>query len=220
MTKRDNKRGILLIDKGFQLRLIGLGLVYSLIVMGTFAMVMFGPLVMDLHDGDISDPKVQAAAQQFLTLHLRVWPPVFIVLALLIVHHVVVSHRVAGPLYRMRITMQAMARGDISAKIVVRGKDYLVKDVVALNELLVSLREKVNGLADDCQAADTALAELREANDHASSEVIHQKREEVQAYVNRIRDGLRWFKTGSPSTPVIRQARAENHTLEPEGVEL
>ena len=205
MKVQSNKRRRLLVDKPFQLRLIGLGLVYSLIAVGVFAWCVFGPIILDLNSGKISDPEVQAAAEQFLTLHLRVWPALLVVLVFLTLHHVVESHRIAGPLCRIRTTLEDMSKGDISARIVIRKKDYLAKEAAAVNDLLAFLREQINGLDDDYWAISAATAGLHNAVDPVSAEGVRQKIERLDTCMQQFRLRLDRFTTEGAPSPSTKQ---------------
>ncbi len=103
-VKRPYKRRRILID-AFQYRLLMANLAYFGTIVLVFAVVVFLPLVFQLRPG-----KAEELADEFLSFHARLWPALFIVLVLLAFHSVLLSHRIAGPLYRFRSVLRAELR--------------------------------------------------------------------------------------------------------------
>ena len=65
-----------------------------------------------------------ALAARDLTATLSImWPGVLSMIALYATHQVVLTHRLAGPLYRIRVTMVGMVSGVLPASIRLRKKD-------------------------------------------------------------------------------------------------
>lgn len=85
-----------------QYRLLAFNLLYALVIFLSLAAAIFVPPMLRLDDYD--------AAEFFLLLHSRIWPGLLLVLLLLSLHSVMVSHRIAGPLYRFRKVFQSLAR--------------------------------------------------------------------------------------------------------------
>ena len=107
------RRTRFLIDE-FQYRILFLHVLYFVALILVFTSAIFGPLIMDLQSGALSFAERHAVANQFLSLHSRIWPAVLILFVLLSAHSVFVSHRIAGPLYRFRKVMKTVASGDLS----------------------------------------------------------------------------------------------------------
>ena len=64
-------------------------------------------------------------------------------LALLLLHSVNVSNKIAGPLYRIRMVLRAVRRGDLTARARLREKDYLHQDADGVNDLIEALNEQI-----------------------------------------------------------------------------
>jgi len=56
----------------------------------------------------------------------------------------ILSHRVAGPWYRLEVLLRAMTKGDLSRDIQLRKNDELQSLAVLLNEVIGNLREVAN----------------------------------------------------------------------------
>jgi methyl-accepting chemotaxis protein len=193
MTPRPYKRRRILIDQ-FQYRLLVINLLYSITFVLIFAAALFFPLVVDLYSGTLSSIEQAEAASQFLSLHARVWPAVFLVFLLLAIHSVFVSHRIAGPLYRFRIIFRAIADGDLVSKATLRKYDYLEKELDALNEMIVSLRSKVKGIEEPYNEARALVMALEGAIESGSIEDTNQHIHGLRLQMERLQASLDQFR--------------------------
>jgi methyl-accepting chemotaxis protein len=57
---------------------------------------------------------------------------------------VILSHRIAGPWYRLEMSLQDLARGDLSCDISLRKNDELQSLAILLNKVIQNLREVAN----------------------------------------------------------------------------
>ena len=101
MAQRNYKRRRILIDRR-QLRLLGVTVLYFMVTAVVFAAMMFGPLVPEISGDTASTAAQGAAASEFLALHARFWPALFATFVILSVHSIFASHRIVGPLARLR----------------------------------------------------------------------------------------------------------------------
>ena len=135
------RRTQFLIDE-FQYRILFLHVLYFVALILVFTSAIFVPLIMDLQNGVLSFAERHVVANQFLSLHSRIWPAVLILFVLLSAHSVFVSHRIAGPLYRFRKVMKTVASGDLSVRFTLRKKDYLEKEADLFADMIAALRDK------------------------------------------------------------------------------
>jgi len=149
-----------LVDR-FQLRLVGVAAVHFLLVVVIFATALFAPIVIRLESDDITSPAVQAAAREFLVLHTTLWAPLLGAFILLVLHNIVVSHRIAGPLYRFRLYFKTVGKGDLSTPLRVRKNDYLQKEAAAVNDMVTSLRDKIARLEKQLGQTTAAWSDMR-----------------------------------------------------------
>ena len=80
------------------------------------------------------------------------------------------SNRIAGPIYRLKKVMRDVADGDLTCRIKLREHDHLQDLAQEMNDVLVGLDSRVQGLqavekaireqAGDDQNMDTSLSEL------------------------------------------------------------
>lgn len=180
----------------FQLRLVAVGVLHFLFVIVIFIGALFAPIVLTLKSGDISSPYVQAAAREFLVLHTRLWVPLLGAFILLVLHNILVTHRVAGPLYRLRRYLKAVGEGDLSAPMKVRESDYLHKEAEVTSRMVESLREKIVCVEDELDRTKRACAELKSACADMAPDDVMRKIDAVGDHLDACRSGMAAFETG------------------------
>jgi len=144
-----------------QWKLVGIIATHFVLVIVIFLGALYTPIVMRLGSGDISSPEVQGAAREFLTLHTRLWIPLLGAFALLLLHNVLVTHRIAGPLWRFRRYLKAVGDGDLSSSISFREKDYLQEDAEVATHMVKSLRDKIAHLGRQIGEANRVWGNVR-----------------------------------------------------------
>jgi sensor histidine kinase YesM len=169
------RRTIFLINKRFQLRfslyvcswLLALSFVYPLIVYNVF------DYFIRYAAADPQGPSVQLLVDTrhqiiLLLIGLQV---VFLLITFLI--SVFMSHRIAGPLYKLSLFFKKAKEGNLEEALFFRDKDHFHELAAEYNEMIQALREKIATDPAKIQAArafleqnppqtDRALATLRE----------------------------------------------------------
>jgi methyl-accepting chemotaxis protein len=154
------KRTRILIDS-LQYRLLLVNLIYFFTVILVFASVVFAPTVIGLRSGDWEQQ--QQAANQFLFLHASLWPAIIVVFVLLVAHSIMVSHRIAGPLYRFRRVFSAVGDGDLTLRAGIRERDYLRKDADSINQMITGLSRILRGVEQEAVEVAALVGELDRA---------------------------------------------------------
>lgn len=189
-----------LVDR-FQVRLAGVAIVHFLVIVGIFVSALFAPVVIDLVSGDMSSPRVQAAAREFLVLHSRIWMPLLGSLVLLVLHNVLMTHRIAGPLYRFRDFFKSVGAGDLSRPMEVRDRDYLRKDAEAISEMVEALRNKVALVAEQVERANEDWGRLRSALPVEASEALSGKIDVLESRLEGCQRSVTAFDLGNAVAP-------------------
>ncbi len=157
------KRSQLLISV-LQVRLMLLSVAYLLTLALVLGAVLFWPLAQRMDDVEISAAERASAASELLALHARFWPAFAIVAATFISHQLIVSHRIAGPLYRIRQVLKAMARGDMPKEVRLRERDLLGEEASELNTLIQALRARLQQTRGSLERARNVAARWDPAN--------------------------------------------------------
>lgn len=192
------KRRKVIVDN-IQYRLLIAGIIYFATVVLVFACGVFVPVIVQLEKGGASYEAMEAA-QQFLVLHERVWPPLILAFALLIVHSVLTSHRIAGPLFRIRAVLNTVGGGDLTQKIILRKKDFLKKDADTVNAMIESLRKKIDRLHSHGVAASDNLTALKQSIQSGSSDAVMRQTDKLTGDIDGLLQCLGEFKTKRAAT--------------------
>jgi len=199
---------------GIQHRFLAFQLAYFVAFVAIFATLIFGPLAIDLFATETSPTARAAAAEQFLALHLRVWPALLVILLLFGIHSLLVSHRFAGPLCRFRRTFEQVGDGDLTGRVVLRRHDYLKSEGEALDRMVGDLRERIRDLAAEAAALEREIGTLESRPDVARVADLGPLRE---AHL-RLRERLAVFRTeaaaanGAAQGPTQGQAAGSSLT--------
>ncbi len=178
MHSKRNTTSTPLLQRRIQFRFFRISLQYFVLLIGFLAAVLIVPPAIEIWRGGASAVEGPAAAL-FLYLHARMWPALLVVLTLFVVHSMLFSHRIAGPLLRFRRIFQRIGDGDLSMEVRIRHGDYLHPEVEALNGMIDGVRGrlwriqrasgKIDRVAMRCYAAAQThpglasdLAELQE----------------------------------------------------------
>ncbi len=198
-TQRRHRR---LIRGGFQSRFLTVSLVHYLAIVLTFAAVVFFPLMVHLDDPAlVLDERVEFA-NQFLSLHQRVWPALLVVLVLLVFHLVYFSHRFAGPLHRCRQVFQHITNGDFTCTTTVRKGDLLHEEVSALNDMVSALRANTEDVKTQSAQVRTAYADLEKALAARPGSDVARRLRALNDQLTSLETSLRRFRTAqAPDEP-------------------
>ncbi len=192
-----------------QYRIIGVSLLYFFAIIMVFAGVLFVPLMFQLNGDSLSSPAVQQAANQFLVLHTRLWPPVLVLMGLLVIHNVVVSHRIAGPLFRIRNELKKIGDGNLFVHIRLRNNDYLDKEADSINRMVDALRGKVQGIEENHKKANSVLVDLQRAVIRGSADEMNNKIDELNMTLDALRGNIDEFqiprKTKRPTENTVEK---------------
>lgn len=103
-----------------------------------------------------------------------------------------VSHKMAGPLYRFKKTMQLLGEGDFSNDFSIRSKDQFQDLSSAFNSMITKIRMEIKGLKDSFYSLKEKLAYIQE------EEVAEKKRahlKELKALSQELNKKIDYFKT-------------------------
>jgi methyl-accepting chemotaxis protein len=161
------RRNVLLINPQFQFRfmlyvvsfLLALSFIYPLVIDGLFD--HFTRLLVER--GMSSDLQtIQSTRQDVFWLLIGV-QGTFLLLASFVSFFI--SHRIAGPIYKLKQTMDAAREGAINRNLVFRKKDHFQEITESYNALMASLAGDVN-----LERVSNVIAQLEELEKTASDE--------------------------------------------------
>lgn len=161
MKQQKYKRRIYIIDPDFQYRMIRNSCLVgtAIIIMSLLFLVIVHHLYGDVQMMIITQPDPFSSAPisappppEPTSLFNLLWPvmavSVGITLVFLFFYVTIASHRMAGPVFRIRRVLREMAEGDISGEVRLRKKDEFKHLAEEVDNLKSVLREKVKKMMD------------------------------------------------------------------------
>jgi methyl-accepting chemotaxis protein len=189
-----NRRKRYIIDKKLQFRLLIYNGIYLLVIILAVGAGLFLPLVLDLSNPNLSVAQQGEVVNKILYLHSRLSPILLLVFLLLIAHSVVVSHRIAGPLYRFRATFNQVAQGDLSRTTKIRKGDFLLNEQAKIEEMIEALRSRLHHIKNEHAVMERSLQALAECPLGGSNEELAAIIAQLKECNSRLRRELEYFR--------------------------
>jgi methyl-accepting chemotaxis protein len=112
------------------------------------AVATITPIFMEMRAVNPGSNRAYLLASSFLQLHRHIWPAAILVMLFVIVHALLFSHRIAGPMYRFRQIFLALRAGSVPGHQRLRKGDYLQLEMKLINEMLDSMRSKITAIQE------------------------------------------------------------------------
>ncbi len=189
------KRKNYLIEKRFQIKYMLLTMLLLLAFSFIFIVIIFAPYMLTLY---FNYPLVEKAeaARAILLLHAKVWPGIGTVIVLFSVVSIFITHKIAGPLYRLKKTLSQVTNGDLNIVVKLRKWDDLKDLAEHVNILIEELRTFVTTLRNDYNLLSEYILELEHKieikmlTEESGREIINK----VQESRKNIENALKKFK--------------------------
>jgi methyl-accepting chemotaxis protein len=147
------------IEKKFQAKYALLTVLMLLTYTFLFLVIIFLPYILTLYF-DYPIIEKADAARVLLLLHGTIWPWIGGIILFFGIASIFVSHKVAGPLFRMKKCLTQVTDGDLSVVIKLRKWDDLKDLAEKTNNLIEELRTFVNTLKTDYDLLADYIQEL------------------------------------------------------------
>jgi methyl-accepting chemotaxis protein len=189
-----NRRKRYIVDKRLQYRLLMYNGIYLLVIILAIGAGLVLPLALELSNPDLSLAQKGEAVSKILYLQSRLSPILLIVILILIAHSVVVSHRIAGPLYRFRSTFNQVAQGDLSRVTRIRKGDFLLNEQAKIEEMIEALRSRLHHIKNEHAVMERSLQSLAEYPLGASNEELAALIAQLKEDNSRLKKELEYFR--------------------------
>ena len=211
------RRRTFLLNKKFQFSLLKISLSYCLLLLAVTGISLFLPLMIAMDGYEHTSPEAFQAARQILYLHENFWPAVLLCLFVTGIHSIRTSHRIAGPLYRLNLTFTRIRDGVLPGPLrSPRKGDYLCEEVDHVNEMLESLRSKIEGIQDAHGQLNSALDYCSEIADSGARDRIIECMRDVKEQCNQLGDKISCIHLESlseDSNPLFNSTTIEMHGI-------
>jgi len=153
------KRKNFFIEKQFQTKYILLTIFMLLTYTFLFVIIIFAPYMLTLYF-DYPLAERSEAAKAILLLHARVWPWIGGVILFFGAISIFISHKVAGPLFRLKKSLSQVTQGNLNVSVKLRKWDDLKDLADHVNVLIEELRTFVSTLRNDYALLSEYILEL------------------------------------------------------------
>ncbi|MBN2321076.1 MAG: methyl-accepting chemotaxis protein [Acidobacteria bacterium] len=186
-----------IVKRRLQYSLLILSLSYALFFMFSVAALLFIPTGIQLHRLEPLSSEASQLAAGILYLHNNYWPTVFLPLAVIALHSIFISHKIAGPLYRFSRIFDAVAQGWLPKPAKLRKGDYLQEEMNQINRMVVGLRTKIEEIKQINENLSEKFSDFRRDIVHGLSEEQLQLLKDLESKRNRLGEKLADFNIES-----------------------
>jgi methyl-accepting chemotaxis protein len=123
-----------------------------------------------------------------------VWPPVAALIVLLLTHNIFFSHRIVGPLYRIRSELKRVGEGNLHVQVKLRKNDYLEKEAASINQMIDALRTKIRAIEQNQRKASAVLVDLQKALVRGTADDMAGQIDDLGEVLERLRTSVEQFQ--------------------------
>lgn len=174
------------LDKRFQTKYLLLTILLLATYTFIFTIILFLPSILTLFL-DFPLKEKAEAARTFLILHGTVWPATGAVILIFSILSIFLTHKIAGPVYRLKHALGELTAGNLDTKIHLRKWDDLQELAGQVNRLSDDLRNYVLTLKKDHEQLSSYIERLEQElgaenlNSEAGRKIIEQVQEKNKA---------------------------------------
>jgi len=109
---------------------------------------------------------------------------------------IVLSHRIAGPWYRLEMSLKKLADGDLSHDISLRKNDELQSLALSLNIVMQNLREVANDNIKYASGIDESIRAIEQELNKEPADIMKMRLmiNKIQGIINDLKESLRRHK--------------------------
>lgn len=156
-----NKRSFknFIIDKNFQTKYLLLTILLLITYTFIFIIILFLPSILILLSNYPLEEKTEAA-RTFLILHGTVWPSTGVVILIFGILSIFLTHKIAGPAYRLKHALTELIDGNLDARLKLRKWDDFQELATQVNLLSDGLCNYVITLKKDHEQLSNYIEQL------------------------------------------------------------
>ncbi len=182
------------VNRDLQMALLRNSFLYVLLFVAVIGVVFIIPLVEGLTDTEGAFQRTVHVGKQIRYLYTYFWPAVSLAMILIFLHSIRTSHKIAGPLYRFKLVLEALREGEISPPIRIRKGDYLHPEAELINQVLESLRQNLESLQQAQVQLHEVLSEYRRELGHGITPEEEERLRDLAEKTTLLADRLGHFK--------------------------
>lgn len=151
------RRRIIMIKRGLQMKYVVLvfaTVVLTALIVSVDTYYIIGKTVLQ-HLGEAELAPLMKAAMRLLAIHMSLY------LLIILICSIFISHKFAGPIFRLERVSESLAQGDLTVKVTFRQGDEFFETAEYMNRMIASLREKVS---KDRNLSERVLEKLKDCS--------------------------------------------------------
>ncbi|MEK6532140.1 MAG: methyl-accepting chemotaxis protein [Deltaproteobacteria bacterium] len=198
-NKGNVKRGRFYIKKDFQrdfvIKFLLLIVVESLLAIALFLYLSKGTITTGYYGSELVVEKTgRFFMPTILLINLGAIAATAVLGSVLLI---ILSHRIAGPLYRFEKTFEEVGKGDTTVRFNLRSGDQLSSVAEKINEFNTILESRVTGIQRETNGLTDSLNELSEQvlRDDPDMDIVKKLAEDAQCRVGNLKREVDYFKT-------------------------
>jgi len=201
MQEQQNRRrkGSFLLNRRAQLLQALLIVTYLVAYTVALSAAAIGPTVVALlrypESFAATPQRAVTAATELFFFEERLWPLAVVLIILFGLHSIYMSHRIYGPLVRVRAEADRVAEGDLSRRVVFRKGDQLSDLEDAMNDMIAATDVRVAGVQRAARRCSARLRRLHESQFTGSPATRLDAYEEMAAEFDTLVERLSEFRT-------------------------
>ena len=196
-----------IVDKRLQFSLLIYNGIYFLVITLAVWAGLLLPLALDLSNPNLSIFEHGEAAAKILYLHSRLGPVLLIIFLILGIHSVLISHKIAGPLYRFKATFNQVAQGDLSRVVAIRKGDLLLEEQSKIEEMIGALSSRLKSIKREHLAMEQPLQSLIKNQGKVSENILRETVVQLEKCHLRLKKELEYFRLSNMDTFQIAEGK-------------
>lgn len=185
-------------QKNYRLLLYVYSLVIVLLGVSFAGMAVLWSLPSDLGEGYHNIQAMLRGIQQILFWRITLLYTIttLLVVIAMIVLHLLYSHRIAGPAYRIGLEAGKIAQGNLTGNIRFRKSDNLMDMADSMNNVASYYREQIGNVQESISNIEDRALKMSSIIQHGNNQgVIKQESEEIAKETNAIANCLATIRT-------------------------
>jgi methyl-accepting chemotaxis protein len=182
-----------IVDRGLQFNLVTRIVIFVLFVFCVLSAALFAPLVREIEHAGRGGSR--ESVETLLDMLLRVWPAAILCLVVAVGGALFISHRLAGPLVRVKRVLRFLTEGHFPRALDTRPRDYFKEEVDVLNQMVASVSGRVEEFARvsrEMRDAITACEQTVESSPDADLRDGFARITEHARAVETLLEGFSW----------------------------
>lgn len=163
MAQQVYKRSQYLVAKEFQLKYVGVILALMLATAVLCAYVVYYTAMVSMGEKLALVYPQGRLISIIKTVNFRILFSLVIVTPLVVVLGIVLSHRIAGPIYRIEKFLNTVSTGDLSARLTLRKNDEFINVATAINTAIDSIKSNIREEKAHIDGAMVEIGNIRKA---------------------------------------------------------